>query len=96
MPSPSDPADLIISVPPITSEARSTAAKLAQVRGEDALNQLRDARAVHKKKLRAWELKKVVSADSLRRAEKQLERINEAAGKTVKESVEGAKKRLMG
>lgn len=96
LPSPTDSSDLIITVPPITQDARTEAASQASQRGEGALFALREARGAHKKKLRQWELGRKVSPDALRRGEKEMEQINERAGTQAKKMVEETKKRLLG
>jgi len=70
--------ELHLPIPPTTAESRAEAQKEAASRGEAALAALREARGAQKKKLRALGLAKVVGPDEMFKAEKELERVNEA------------------
>ena len=65
-------------------------------KGEQAQFALREARGAHRKKLRALELGKLVGPDELRRAEKEVDKVNEGAVAEAKRMVEEGKRKLMG
>ncbi|KAL9126220.1 MAG: hypothetical protein Q9217_004700 [Psora testacea] len=91
-----DPLHIIIPIPPTTRESRQQASKSAHEKGEAALFSLREARGAQKKKLRAMELAKKVGPDDLKRAEREMEKVNERATGAVKKVVEDARRRLEG
>ena len=91
-----DPLHIIIPIPPTTRESRQQASKLAHEKGEATLFSLREARSAQKKKLRAMELARKVGPDDLKRAERDMEKVNEKATGEVKKVVEEARKRLEG
>ena len=95
-PLPTDPLTLNISIPPVTTEARTSAAEVASQKAEGALYAIREARGAHKKRLRAWELSRQITTDTLRGTEKEMEKINENAVNAVKKMVEQSKIRLLG
>ena len=94
--SPTDPLTLTLSIPPITQDARVTAAAVAAQRGDLALSALREARGAQKKKIRAWELSRKFGQDVIRRAEKEMEKVNEIAVSTARKMVDDSKKRVLG
>lgn len=57
---------------------------------------LREARGAQRKRLRAMELGKQVGPDDLRRAEKEMEKLNEKAVQEGKKLVESSMKGLNG
>ena len=65
-------------------------------KGEAALFALREARGAHRKHLRALALGKMVGPDELRRAEKEMEKVNEGAVAEAKKMIEEGKKKVMG
>ena len=95
-PSPTEPLTLTIPVPPITQESRQEAAKIVGQRGEAALFMLREARGAHRKHLRALSLGKMVGPDKMRRAEKEVEKVNEGAVAEAKKMIEEGKRKVMG
>ena len=78
-PSADNPLEIHLPVPPTTAESRRQASVIAHERGEAALHALREARGAQKKRLRALELSRKAGPDSLRRAEKELEKLNHKA-----------------
>ena len=94
--SPTDPLTILIPIPPTTQESRETAKALASKKGEEALFAVREARGAEKKRLRAMALGKQVGPDDLRRAEKEMEKVNERAMGEAKKLVEGARRGLEG
>lgn len=94
--SPTDPLTILVPIPPTTQESREAAKALASKKGDEALVALREARGVEKKRLRAMELGKQVGPDDSRRAEKEMEKINERAMGEAKKLVEGARRGLDG
>lgn len=65
-------------------------------RGEAALFALREARGAQRKKLRALEIGKMDGEDELKRAGREVERVNEGAVGEVKRVVEEGRKRVLG
>ncbi|KAL9077813.1 MAG: hypothetical protein Q9161_000185 [Pseudevernia consocians] len=94
--SPTDPLTLTIAIPPVTAESRLAAKKHADKKGEEALFALREARGTQRKRHRSMELGKLVGPDELRRAEKEVERLNEGAAGVAKGMVEGCRRGLEG
>lgn len=94
--SPTDPLTLTIAIPPVTAESRLAAKKVADKKGEEALFALKEARGAQKKKHRSMELGRLVVPDELRRAEKEMEKVNERAVGEAKGLVEGCRKGLEG
>ena len=94
--SPTDPLTITVPIPPTTKESREAAKALASKKGEEAMFALREARGAQRKRLRAMELGKQVGPDDLRRAEKEMEKLNEKAVQEGKKLVEGARKGLDG
>ncbi|KAL9009638.1 MAG: hypothetical protein Q9173_005349, partial [Seirophora scorigena] len=68
------PLELHIPIPPTTTESRHAALSVVSAKGEAALFALREARGAQKKRLRQLKLAAKVGPDSLRRAEKELEK----------------------
>lgn len=94
--SPTDPLTILVPIPPTTQESREAAKALASKKGDEALVALREARGTEKKRLRAMELGKQVGPDDARRAEKEMEKINERAMGEAKKLVDGARRGLDG
>ena len=94
--SPTDPLTILVPIPPTTQESREAAKALAAKKGDEALVALREARGAEKKRLRAMELGRQVGPDDFRRAEKDMEKINEKAMGEAKKLVEGARRGLEG
>ncbi|KAL9611022.1 MAG: hypothetical protein Q9167_004303 [Letrouitia subvulpina] len=94
-PSSHAPLELHVPIPPTTSESRQRAQKVASARGQEALHQLREARGAQHKTFRALKLAQKVGPDQRRRAEKQMEKMNENANAEVKRMVE-EKRRALG
>lgn len=80
----------------MTAESRLAAKKQADKKGEEALFALREARGAQRKKHRSMELGKLVGPDELRRAEREVEKVNEGAVGEARRSVEGCRKGLEG
>ena len=93
-PSPDNPLEIHLPVPPTTAESRRKAIALAHEKGEAALHLLREARGAQKKRLRALELSKKAGPDNLRRAEKELEQINHKAKEDLERIVKERQKSL--
>ncbi|KAF6229948.1 hypothetical protein HO133_004286 [Letharia lupina] len=94
--SPTDPLTLTIAIPPVTAESRLAAKKQADKKGEEALFALREARGAQRKKHRSMELGKLVGPDELRRAEREVEKVNEGAVGEARRLVEGCRRGLEG
>lgn len=96
--SPSLPTQLEIHipVPPTTTESRQTAAGVASQKGEAALFALNQARSAEKKRLRALHLARKVGPDDLRRAEKEMEKINKDSQAAMEKLIKERKKTLEG
>ena len=88
--------EIHIPVPPTTTESRQAASAQATTKGDAALFALNQARAAQKKRLRALSLAKKVGPDELKRAEKEMEKINKEAEGVVGKIVEEKKRGLMG
>ncbi|KAI4118331.1 MAG: hypothetical protein LQ345_001593 [Seirophora villosa] len=88
------PLELHIPIPPTTTESRHAALSAVSAKGEAALFALREARGAQKKRLRQLKLAAKVGPDSLRRAEKELEKVNERGVAEVKKVVEAGRKAL--
>ncbi|KAG7005935.1 hypothetical protein G7Y79_00017g043170 [Physcia stellaris] len=88
--------EIHIPVPPTTTESRQAASAQATAKGDAALSALNQARAVQKKRLRALSLARKVGPDELKRAEKEMEKINKEAEGVVGRIVEEKKRGLMG
>lgn len=80
----------------MTQESRQEAAKIVGQKGEAALFALREARGAQRKRLRALELGRMVGPDELRRAEREVDKVNEGAVAEAKKVVEEGKRRVMG
>ena len=93
--SPTEPLTLTIPLPPVTQESRQEAARAVGQKGEAALFAMREARGAQRKKLRALELGKMVGPDELRRAEKEVDKVNEGAVAEAKKTVEEGKRRVI-
>lgn len=94
--SPTDPLTITIAIPPVTAESRLAAKKQADKKGEEALFALREARGAQRKRHRRMELGKLVVPDELRRAEREVERMNEGAVGEARGLVEGSRRGLEG
>ena len=94
--SPTDPLTITIAIPPVTAESRLAAKKQADKKGEEALFALREARGAQRKRHRRMELGRLVVPDELRRAEREVERMNEGAVGEAKGLVEGCRRGLEG
>lgn len=94
--SPTDPLTLTIAIPPVTAESRLAAKKQADKKGEEALFALREARGAQRKKHRSMELGRLVGPDELRRAEREVEKVNEGAVGEARRLVEGCRRGLEG
>ncbi|KAI4130063.1 MAG: hypothetical protein LQ338_001914 [Usnochroma carphineum] len=92
--SPHTPLELHIPIPPTTTESRQAALSLVSSKGEKALFELREARGAKKKQLRQLQLGGKVGPDMLRRAESQLEKVNERGVGEVRKVVEAGRKGL--
>ena len=66
--------------------------RAVEEKGEEAAFALREARGAQKKRLRGLSLGKVVGPDEGRRAEREMERRNEEAGREVGRLVEGGRR----
>ncbi|KAL8918005.1 MAG: hypothetical protein Q9208_007603 [Pyrenodesmia sp. 3 TL-2023] len=93
-PSPHTPLELHIPIPPTTTESRQQALAAVSAKGESALFALREARGERRKHLRELKLAKKVGPDMMRRAEKELEKVNEKGVADVKKVVEAGRKAL--
>ncbi|KAI4090847.1 MAG: hypothetical protein LQ344_004494 [Seirophora lacunosa] len=93
-PSTHAPLELHIPIPPTTTESRHAALSAVSAKGEAALFALREARGAQKKRLRQLKLAAKVGPDSMRRAEKELEKVNERGVAEVKKVVEAGRKAL--
>lgn len=91
-PVPHEPLHLSVTIPPVTRETREVAMRAIKEKGEEAMFVLREARGAQKKRLRALGLGKKVGPDEGRRAEREMEKRNEEAGKVVGGLVEGGRK----
>ena len=83
-------------MPPVTAESRLAAKKQADRKGEEALFALREARGAQRKRHRSMELGRLVGPDGLRRAEKEVEKLNEGAVGAAKGMVGDCKRGLEG
>lgn len=90
--SPTSPLEISIPLPPPTRDSRDAALAEALKRGEFAQTALKEARALQKKRLRGMELEKAVRPDLLKKAETQLEKVNDRGVGEVKKLMEGVKK----
>ena len=93
---PGQQLEIHIPIPPTTTESRQAAAAQASSKGEAALFAINQARAAQKKRLRALGLSRKVGPDQLRRAEKEMEKINKDSEGVVGKIVEEKRKSLMG
>ena len=91
-----DPLHITLPIPPTTGESRLEASKVAQGKGDRANFELREARGAQKKRLRALLVAKKASQDQIRKAEDNMEKVNEKAGAEVKKLVAEGKKRVEG
>lgn len=94
--SPGQQLEIQVPIPPTTTESRQAASAQATAKGEAALYALNQARAVAKKRLRALSLAKKVGSDDLKRAEKEMEKINKESEGVMTKLVEEKKRALMG
>lgn len=88
------PLEIHLPVPPTTTDSRRHASASAHEKGEAALHNLREARGAQKKRLRALELSRKSGPDSLRRAERDLEKVNLKAKEELENLVADRKKAL--
>ncbi|KAI4241745.1 MAG: hypothetical protein L6R40_004422 [Gallowayella cf. fulva] len=86
--------EIHIPIPPTTAESRRSAITAVSTRGETALFELREARGAQKKRLRRMEMARKVGPDLLRKAEKELERVNKGGVGKVEKIVEERRKAL--
>ncbi len=91
---PKEPTHVLVPIPPPTRESRLEAVTTATRAGEQAGVALRNVRAAHQKKLRAWQLARTVRPDDLRKAGELMEKVVERGVDEVKKVVDGAKKVL--
>lgn len=94
IPSPTQPLELHVAVPPPTKESRLLALATASKAGEAAGHAVRQARGGQQKKLRAMGLARVVGPDDLRKAGEKMEKVVEKGSAEVKKVVDGARKVL--
>lgn len=104
-PTPSSPSNALLAsqqleihlpVPPTTTESRQAAASQATAKGDAALFTLNQARGTQKKRLRALQLARKVGPDELKRANKEMERINKEAEVVMGRIVEEKRRVLLG
>ena len=95
-PSSTTQLEIHIPVPPTTTASRQTASGIASQKGEAALFALNQARSAEKKRLRALHLAKKVGPDDLRRAEKEMEKINKDSQAVMEKLVRERKRTLEG
>ncbi|MCJ1302324.1 Heat shock protein ssb1, partial [Hypocenomyce scalaris] len=94
IPSPTNPLELHIAIPPPTKESRLQALATASKAGEAAAHAVRQARGAQQKKLRAMGIARTVGPDDLRRAGERMEKVVEKGAAEVKKVVEGARRVL--
>lgn len=95
-PSSTTQLEIHVPIPPTTTESRQTASGVATQKGEGALFALNQARSAEKKRLRALHLAKKVGPDDLRRAEKEMEKINKDSQAAMEKLVKERKRTLEG
>ena len=95
-PSSTTQLEIHIPIPPTTTESRQVASGVASQKGEAALFALNQARAGEKKRLRALHLARKVGPDELRRAEKEMEKINKDSQAVMERLVKERKRTLEG
>lgn len=88
--------EIHIPVPPTTTASRQSASAVATQKEEAALFALNQARSAEKKRLRALHLARKVGPDDLRRAEKEMEKLNKDSQAVVEKLVRQRKKTLEG
>ena len=88
--------EIHVPIPPTTTESRQAASAQATAKGEAALFALNQARAAQKKRLRALSLARKVGPDDLKRAEKEMEKINKDSEAVMGKMVDEKKRALMG
>lgn len=98
---PNDPAsttqlEIHIPVPPTTTASRQSASAVATQKGEAALSALNRTRSAEKKRLRALHLAKKVGPDDLKRAEKEMEKLNKDSQVVMENLIKERKKTLQG
>ncbi|KAL8922174.1 MAG: hypothetical protein Q9172_003676 [Xanthocarpia lactea] len=86
--------EIHIPIPPTTGESRNAALSLVSHKGDSAIFALREARGAQRKRLRRLALSRKVGPDMLRKAEKELEKVNEGGVARVKKVVEERRKGL--
>ena len=96
VPSPQNPLELHINLPPPTAESRKQTLDAATEAGQAASNDVRSARSIQQKRLRTMQLAKKVRPDDLKRAHDKMEKVVEKGLAEVKKIVDGAKKSLEG
>ncbi len=80
----------------MTAESRLAAKKQADGKGEEAQFALREARGAQRKRHRRMELGRLVGPDELRRAEREVERVNEEAVRVARGMVDLCRRGLEG
>lgn len=95
-PTPQEPTTLTLSIPPPTGESRQQAIDQAGKWAEEALGRVREARGVHQKKLRGFQVAKSVRPDDIQKATKGMEEVAKRGNDEVKRVLDGAKKVLAG
>ena len=93
-PSPHNPLELHIPIPPPTAESRKQILDATAKCGEGAGNAVRQARSTQQKKLRAMTLARTARPDDIRKAGEKMEKVVEGGNKEVKDIVEQAKRAL--
>lgn len=89
-----NPLELHVQIPPPTRELRSVMVDAAAKHAESAGSSISTARATHKKKLRALELKSRVPRDAVRKAGEEMEKVVAGGTAEVKRLMEGLRKGL--
>jgi ribosome recycling factor len=95
-PNPEQPTTLTINIPPPTGESRQKAIDEASKTADKAYGEVKDARALHQKRLRAMQVARSVRPDDLQKAHKRMEDIVKRGNEEIKRIFEGAKKVLEG
>ncbi|KAF2471870.1 ribosome recycling factor [Lindgomyces ingoldianus] len=93
-PHPDSPLTIPVPIPPPTGESRMAALDMARKAAEQADRAIQDARAAHHKKLRKFQLEKLVLPDDLQKATKRMEEVVKKGHTEVKRIVDGAKRVL--
>ncbi|SLM40144.1 Ribosome recycling factor domain [Lasallia pustulata] len=94
IPSPTNPFELHVAIPPPTKESRMQVLAAASKAGETAAHTVQEARGRQQKKLRAMKLARKAGPDALRKAGEKMEKVVQKGSAEVKKVVEGARRVL--